>query len=103
MPSPSADEPDYEIEREDGEHKGRYVIRFGGHEAEMTYSKAGASRVIIDHTGVPDALRGRGLAALLVERGVADARREGKTVIPLCAFAKAYIARRPALQDVLGD
>lgn len=103
MPSPTPDPSNYRIEREDGENKGRYVIRIDGHEAEMAYSKAGASRVIIDHTGVPDALRGRGLAALLVERGIADARREGKTVIPLCSFAKAYIARHPALQDVLGD
>lgn len=89
------------IEREDGESKGRYVIRLDGHEAEMTYSKAGAKLLIIDHTGVPDALEGKGLGALLVKRGVEDARREGKKIVPLCPFAKAYIARHPELQDVL--
>lgn len=89
------------IEREDGPTKGRYVIRLDGHEAEMTYTKAGDKRLIIDHTGVPDALRGLGLAPMLVERGVADARKEGKKIIPLCPFAKGYIDRHPELQDVL--
>ena len=91
------------VEREDGPAKGRYVIRHEGHEAEMTYSKAGAKLVIIDHTGVPEALNGLGLGALLVKRGVEDARKEGKKIIPLCPFAKAYIGKHPELQDVLQD
>lgn len=89
------------IDREDGPTKGRYVIRIDGHEAEMTYSKAGEKRIIIDHTGVPDALRGLGLGPLLVKRGVEDARKEGKKIIPLCPFAKGYIERHPEMQDVL--
>lgn len=89
------------IEREEGASKGRYVIRLNGHEAELTYSRAGEGTIIIDHTGTPDALRGQGLAGRLVVRAVEDARREGKKVVPLCPFAKAYIARHPELQDVL--
>lgn len=38
------------IEREEGPTKGRYVIRLDGHEAEMTYSRAGETMIIIDHT-----------------------------------------------------
>ena len=49
-----------EIKREDGETGGRYVTRVNGHEAEMTYSKAGTERIIIDHTGVPKELGGLG-------------------------------------------
>lgn len=97
--TPMADEP--EIHREEGETKGRYVARVDGHEAEMTYSKAGRSTIIIDHTGVPDALRGRGVGQALGRRGVEDARAEGRTIIPLCPFAKAQIARHPEWQDVL--
>lgn len=93
--------PDFVVEREDGPSKGRYVIRIDGHEAEMTYTKVGTSQIIIDHTGVPDALRGLGLGPVLVQRGVEDARAEGKKVIPLCPFAKAQIARHKEWQDVL--
>jgi predicted GNAT family acetyltransferase len=67
----------------------------------MTYSRAGATTIIIDHTGVPDALRGRGLGQMLVERGVQDARREGRKIIPLCPYAKAQIERHPEWLDVL--
>ncbi|KUF10726.1 GNAT family N-acetyltransferase [Pseudoponticoccus marisrubri] len=53
-------ETEIEITREEGDSKGRYVAVVDGHVAEMTYSRLGASTIIIDHTGVPDALRGRG-------------------------------------------
>lgn len=89
------------IEREENASKGRYSVVVDGEEAEMTYSRAGETTIIIDHTGVPDALRGRGVGEALVERGVADARTEGRKIIPLCPFAKAQIARRPEWQDVL--
>lgn len=90
-----------EITREEGETKGRYVAIVDGHEAEMTYSRMGTTTIIIDHTGVPDALRGRGLGQALVKRGVEDARAEGRKIVPLCPFAKARIARHLEWQDML--
>lgn len=90
-----------EVERQDGESKGRYRIAIGRDEAEMTYSRAGKERIIIDHTFVPDALRGQKVGEQLVRRAVEDARREGIVIIPLCPFAKAQITRHPEWQDVL--
>lgn len=89
------------IEREEGASKGRYVVRLDGAEAELTYSRAGDGMIIIDHTAVPDALRGRSVGQALVRRAVEDARAEGRLVIPLCPFAKAQFARHPEWQDVL--
>ena len=93
---------DIAIHREEGETRGRYATTVDGHEAELTYSRLGAARIIIDHTGVPDALRGRKVGVALVARAVADARAEGRLIVPLCPFAKAQIARHPEWQDVLG-
>jgi predicted GNAT family acetyltransferase len=90
-----------EIRRDEGPTKGRYVVRVEGWEAEMTYSRAGDRLLIIDHTSVPDALRGKRLGEALVRRGVEDARAEGRLIIPLCPFAKAQIERHPEWQDVL--
>lgn len=92
---------DFTIDREDGETGGRYVVRLNGHEAEMTYSKAGATRIIIDHTGVPKALGGLGVGVAMVQRAVKDARAAGVKIIPLCPFAKAQIEKHPDWQDVL--
>jgi uncharacterized protein len=89
------------VTREDGPSGGRYIVIIDGHTAEMTFSKAGASRLIIDHTGVPDALRGKGAGQALVRQAVEDARAAGMKIIPLCPFAKAQIDKHPEWQDVL--
>ena len=89
------------IERQEDASKGRYVVKLDGAEAEMTYSRAGTSMIIIDHTAVPDALRGRSVGQALVRRAVEDARAEGRTIFALCPFAKAQFARHPEWQDVL--
>jgi predicted GNAT family acetyltransferase len=90
-----------DIQREEGPSKGRYFYRLGDDEAEMTYSRAGASRIIIDHTGVPPAFRGTGAGLALVARAVEDARAAGLTILPLCPFAAAQFRRHPEWADVL--
>ncbi len=90
-----------DITRDETDNKGRYVLDRDGHQAELTYSRLGGATIIIDHTGVPDGLRGQGAGEALVARAIADARAEGRKVVPLCPFAKARIARHPEWQDVL--
>lgn len=91
-----------DIRREDHRSSGgRWVTVVDGHEAEMTYSRASAALIIIDHTAVPDALRGRGVGQALVLRAVEDARREGFRILPLCPFAKGQFERHPEWWDVL--
>lgn len=69
--------------------------------AQMTFSKAGDSLIIIDHTEVPDEYRGQGVGQLLVERAVADARTNGKRILPLCPFAASRFRAHPEWSDVL--
>lgn len=89
------------IKREDGPNGGRYTTIVNGDEAEMTYSRAGTSRIIIDHTGVPDSMRGLGVGKRLVEAAVKDARAEGFKIIPLCPFAKATLDKHAEWHDVV--
>ena len=101
LPKKAPSSTDERVEREDGASKGRYRMVIDGVEAAMTYSRAGEGLIIIDHTEVPAALRGRKVGEQLVRQAVEDARREGVSVIPLCPFAKAQIDRHPEWQDVL--
>ncbi len=73
-PAPSAGGE--KVEREDGASKGRYRLVADGVEAEMTYSRAGDGLIIIDHTEVPAALRGRKVGEQLLRQMIEDARRE---------------------------
>lgn len=92
-----------EITREDSATKGRYIARVPGHAeaGELTFSRLGSDRVIADHTGVPDSLRGQGIAFALVERLVADARSEGFKIVPLCPYIQAQYAKHPEWADVM--
>lgn len=89
-----------DIRREENDASGRYVARVDGHDAELTFRKEG-STILIDHVGVPPSLEGRGVGTQLVAHAVQEARARGETLVPLCPFAKAKIARRPEWQDVV--
>lgn len=91
------------ISRTETETKGRYVARVDGHdgEGELTYSRLSPTKIIADHTGVDDSLRGTGVGQALVERLVDDARAEGFTIVPLCPFVKAQWRRHPEWSDVM--
>ena len=89
-----------DIELEETAGGGRYSYRVDGHEAEMTFAKAGEGVIVIDHTLVPDAFRGQGVALALVTRGVEDARAAGRKIVPLCSYAAAQFRRHPEWSDL---
>lgn len=94
---------DLEItETRDGE-RGRYAARLGeGGESELTYTQTGG-RMVIDHTFTPPEERGKGVAARLVARAVADARARGWSIVPVCPYVEALIDRTPEWQDMLAS
>jgi predicted GNAT family acetyltransferase len=89
------------ITHEESKSGGRYLAELDGHFAEMTYSRASPNLIIIDHTGVPDELRGKGAGLALATHAVEEARGGGWKIIPLCPFFKAQAERHPDWQDVL--
>ncbi|MDR7102301.1 GNAT family N-acetyltransferase [Croceicoccus sp. BE223] len=93
---------DVTITREDGERRGAYRAEVEGHAeaGELTYQKSG-DVLVADHTYVPDELRGKGVAAKLVDALIADAREEGTKIRPLCSYVVAAFRRHPEWKDVL--
>jgi predicted GNAT family acetyltransferase len=72
----------------------------GKNVAAMTYTVAGATLIIIDHTEVDESLRGTGAGQALVEAAVQWARANGKRIMPLCPFARSVFDRTPEFGDV---
>lgn len=87
---------------DDGRH-GRYVgtVAAIAAEGELTFTHRGPNLISADHTGVPDALRGTGMAAALVDFLIADARERGFKIIPLCPYVRARYEKHPDWQDVM--
>lgn len=91
------------IVKQDGPRHGRYVGQVAGidAEAELTYTHRGPGLISADHTGAPDALRGTGVAAALVDHLIADARATGFRIIPLCPYVRARYEKHAEWRDVM--
>jgi uncharacterized protein len=73
----------------------RLEIHEDGDVAELVY-RTRASRLVLVHTDVPDALGGRGLGTELVRAAIDKAQRDRLTLVPLCPFARGWLERHPA-------
>lgn len=86
---------------EDGDKNGRFVVYEREELAgEMTFTWAGKTKFIIDHTGVEEAFGGKGYGRLLFMQAVEYAREKEVKIIPLCPFAKAQFEKNENVADV---
>lgn len=87
--------------QDDNSKKGKfYILKNENQEAEMTYTWAGTDRIIIDHTHVNEALKGKNAGKQMLMKAVAFAREKGIKIIPLCPFADSVFKKTPEIQDV---
>jgi hypothetical protein len=91
---------DLDIRREQGPTKGRWLTEVDGQVAEMTYSQTNPTLIIVDHTEIPDALRGRGVGQALARHAIETARREGFKIVPLCPFLRSQFDKHSDWTDV---
>ena len=72
----------------------RFELTIDGHLAELVYRVDGDQLVLV-HTGVPEALEGRGLGGTLVRAALERAGRDGLTIVPQCPFARGWLEKHP--------
>lgn len=78
----------------------RFTTTVDDVEAVVDYHRDG-DLMVIDHTGVPDAIGGRGIAGHLVRAAFEHARSEGWNVRPVCSYAAAWVQRHPEYSELL--
>ncbi len=82
----------------------RWIVPIdGAEEAVLTYEEVGGGVLDLQHTVVPPAARGRGVADALVRAAVAHARDTGGRLVPTCPYVAAWMRRHPDAHDVLAD
>lgn len=96
-----SDSSEITVERQGDESKGAYVVDLPGVErqAELTWVERGGVRHA-NHTFVPPEMRGKGVAAKLVEALIADAREQGFRIAPDCSYVEAAFRRNPDWADL---
>jgi predicted GNAT family acetyltransferase len=79
--------------------KKRFETTVQGYPSKLDYIQDGKN-FVITHVGVHPELRGQGLAAHIVEAGLAYAKENDLRVVPMCSYAAAYIRRHPEYKEL---
>ena len=74
--------------------QGRFELNVDGHVAFLEYERT-PNTLTLMHTEVPVEIRGRHIANRLVEAALAIGRSEGRRLVVICPFARAYLRRHP--------
>lgn len=91
-----------EIKQIESGAKGYFAALDGNKEAgRMSYTFAGETKMIIDHTEVSDDYRGQNIGKRILMKLVEYARENKIKIIPLCPFAKSVFDRVEEIRDVL--
>lgn len=90
------------IQREEHGRKGAFFIEQDGDwVAEMTYTREGQRKIVIDHTEVDESLQGQGIGEQLVEEAVKWVRDNNLLIKPTCPFVKKILESSEDYEDVL--
>ncbi len=92
---------DVTITRSEEDGRGTYYAHVAGSGSvgRLTWVERNGVRVA-EHTLVPPEIGGRGVAALLVEALIGDAREQGFRVDPTCSYVAAKFDQRPEWADL---
>lgn len=69
--------------------------------AEVTFPDMDTATVNINHTYVSDALRGQGIAGMLLETVVKQLRSQRKKAVLTCSYAVKWFQTHPEASDVV--
>ena len=68
---------------------------------KMTYQRPQSEQMLIDHTLVFEGFEGQGIARQLVLAAVDFARANGRKIVPICSYARAFLTRTEEYNDVI--
>jgi predicted GNAT family acetyltransferase len=77
----------------------RYYAVVDGGVAEASYKEAADGTRSFDHTFVPDAMRGKGVAEQLVRHALDDTIRSGHKFIAICPYVKHFVQKHPEYKE----
>jgi hypothetical protein len=81
----------------------QFALSVDGTSATLEYKLRG-DRLHLLHTEVPEAFRGQGVGAQLVEAALAKARANHLTIVPWCPYAREWLKEHPdQISDVTLD
>ena len=80
----------------------RFVIYVEGHEVYVEYTMKN-NTIDLHHTYTHPALRGKGLAALVVKAAFEFAKENNLKVIPTCSYVQAFTRKNEQYKELVID
>ena len=77
----------------------RFGVQVEGQDCELDYRLVDGV-MTITHTGVPQALSGRGIAAAMTKFALDHARAQRWKVVPACSYAVHFMKQHPEYDDL---
>ncbi len=90
-----------DIDVQHRENNNRFSARTASGLAYISYERPDDQTLDLQHTVVPEADRGRGIGAALVEQAIGYAREKGLRVIATCPFVQGWLDKHPAERDAV--
>jgi hypothetical protein len=81
--------------------KQRFELRSGTGEPAVISYREREDTIVIEHTFVPPAMRGKGIAAHITRDALLEARRLGWKIVPDCSYVETFIQRNPEFIELL--
>jgi len=78
----------------DNREKARFEVTVDGQTAVLYYERTPRSLVLV-HTEVPPASRGRHIGDVLAKAAIDRAHADGLQIVAVCPFVKAYLRKHP--------
>ena len=95
-------DPVIAVTREEGSGAQEFILRVDGERlGSLDYTRPEAGVMRIEYVEVAPELRGSGLGRQLVQAAVDWAREGDLKIVPICGYARAVIARDPAMSALL--
>ncbi len=86
------------LEVRNDESARKFYVTVDGHEAVIEYVKTG-DVYDLQHTFVPEELRGEGVAEQLVQGTLDQIKSQGATFKPTCPYIQSFLKRHPGYQE----
>jgi uncharacterized protein len=90
-----------ELEIQHDKERKRFFSIVEGREAYLTYASDEEKVLSFDHTYVPFNLRGKSIAAKIVEYALNYVRENNFKVIPACSYVRTFIERNKQFSDLV--
>jgi len=80
--------------------EGEYTIAVDGAIAGHASFADRDNQRVFYHTEIDPAYGGRGLATILLEEALNDARNDGKRIVPVCSMVVTVLGKHPEFDDI---